>query len=195
MARPRKFVETEVVRAARDQFWDTGYAGTSLDDLTAATGLGRGSLYKAFGDKHELYVRAFDDYCAVSIENTRVELTADVPAYQRLVDYLHSAAESVIADASQRGCMLAKGTAELAGDDPAIAARSQATFASLQEILMDCVAEAQRDGALDPAADPAQVAGVMLAVQRGLEAIGKSGMPPEILRGVACHAIAQLPRT
>ncbi|KJE23819.1 transcriptional regulator, TetR family [Frankia torreyi] len=50
MARPRTFDEDQVVCAARDQFWATGYTATSLDDLTAATGLGRGSLYGAFGD-------------------------------------------------------------------------------------------------------------------------------------------------
>ena len=63
MARPRTFAEKDVIAAARDQFWSAGYAGTSLDDLTEATGLGRGSLYGAFGDKHELYLRALDDYC------------------------------------------------------------------------------------------------------------------------------------
>ncbi|MGH8920910.1 MAG: TetR/AcrR family transcriptional regulator, partial [Actinomycetes bacterium] len=57
MARPRKFDEQTVVRAARDQFWRTGYTATSLDDLMAATGLGRASIYAAFGDKHALFVR------------------------------------------------------------------------------------------------------------------------------------------
>ena len=63
MARPRKFDEGAVVGAAREQFWDGGYAATSVDDLTAATGLGKGSLYGAFGDKHALFLRALDDYC------------------------------------------------------------------------------------------------------------------------------------
>ena len=54
MARPRTFDEADVVEAARDQFWNRGYAATSVDDLTAATGLGKGSLYGAFGDKHSL---------------------------------------------------------------------------------------------------------------------------------------------
>ena len=64
MARPRKFAEGDVVAAARDEFWTRGYAATSVDDLTAATGLGKGSLYGAFGDKHGLYLRALDDYIA-----------------------------------------------------------------------------------------------------------------------------------
>src|SRR4029077_15778222 len=66
MARPRKFVEDEVIAAARVQFWTHGYAATSLDDLVAVTGLGRGSLYRAFGDKHALFMRALDQYCAAT---------------------------------------------------------------------------------------------------------------------------------
>lgn len=46
MARPRSFDEAQVVQAALDRFWDTGYAATSLDDL----GQGKGSLYGAFDD-------------------------------------------------------------------------------------------------------------------------------------------------
>jgi hypothetical protein len=46
-ARPRKFDESDVVAAARDEFWSRGYAVTSVDDLSAVTGLGKGSLYRA----------------------------------------------------------------------------------------------------------------------------------------------------
>ena len=62
MPRPRKFDESDVVAAARDEFWLRGYAATSVDDLTSVTGLGKGSLYGAFGDKHGLFLRALDDY-------------------------------------------------------------------------------------------------------------------------------------
>src|SRR5258707_15488421 len=69
MARPRSFDEEEVLRAARDQFWTLGYAATSLDDLMAATGLGKGSLYGAFGSKRELFLRIVDEYCARGVED------------------------------------------------------------------------------------------------------------------------------
>lgn len=59
MARPRQFDEEEAVRAARDQFWTVGFHGTSIDDLSAATGLGRGSLYAAFGGKRALLSTTF----------------------------------------------------------------------------------------------------------------------------------------
>ena len=63
MARPPGFDRAQVLEAVERQFRKTGYAGTSLDDLCAATGLGRGSLYAAFGDKHSLFLQAFGGYC------------------------------------------------------------------------------------------------------------------------------------
>src|SRR5262249_19249611 len=84
MARPRKFDEAQVLRAAMDQFWTAGYAGTSLDNLTEITGLGRGSLYGAFGDKRTLFLRALRDYCCRAIDEWRAKLTGPGAAYERL---------------------------------------------------------------------------------------------------------------
>src|SRR5689334_24910291 len=85
MARPRSFDEEEVLRAARDQFWTLGYAATSLDDLMAATGLGKGSLYGAFGSKRELFLRVFDEYCARAVEDVGKALAGpDASAARRL---------------------------------------------------------------------------------------------------------------
>jgi AcrR family transcriptional regulator len=58
VARPRTFDEDVVVAQAAQVFARVGYHGTSVDDLVAATGLQRGSLYKAFGSKHQLFERA-----------------------------------------------------------------------------------------------------------------------------------------
>ncbi len=62
MPRPRQFEEEVVLAAVQAVFWDNGYAGTSLDDLVAASGLGKGSLYGAFGDKRSLFLRVLREY-------------------------------------------------------------------------------------------------------------------------------------
>ncbi|TNM64460.1 helix-turn-helix transcriptional regulator [Streptomyces sp. NP160] len=58
MARPRSFDEAVVVDAAARCYTELGYAATSVDDLVAATGLHRGSLYGAFGSKRGLFLAA-----------------------------------------------------------------------------------------------------------------------------------------
>jgi AcrR family transcriptional regulator len=64
MGRPREFSEDAAVEAAMRVFWEKGYEGTSLDDLTAAMGINRSSLYSSFGDKESLFRRVISRYSA-----------------------------------------------------------------------------------------------------------------------------------
>jgi TetR/AcrR family transcriptional regulator, transcriptional repressor for nem operon len=194
MARSRSFDEGEVLRVARDQFWSTGYAAARVDDIAAATGLGKGSLYGAFGDKHQLFLRTFDDHCAGLVVAVRRELDGpDGGAYERLRAHVLAVANATAVDVCRRGCLLAKGTAELSGQDPAVAATAHRTFAAIEEMLASCIAGAQRAGDIKQDADPARLAGLLLAVLRGIEALGKGGSSPDALRGIAETALALLP--
>src|SRR3982074_3201949 len=122
MARPRGFDERQVLQAARDEVWSCGYAATSIDDVVAVTGLGKGSLYGAFGDKHALFLRGFDDYCTDAVNAVRDALRGpDAGADSRLRAHVLAVARSTGNDINRRGCLLAKGTAELAGNDPTVA--------------------------------------------------------------------------
>jgi AcrR family transcriptional regulator len=196
MARPRSFDEGEVLRTARDQFWSTGYAATRVDGIAAATGLGKGSLYGAFGDKHHLFLRTFDDHCAGMVEAVHRALDGpDDRAYERLRAHVLAVANATAADVCLRGCLLAKVTAELSGQDPAVAATARRTFAAIQELLSSCIAGAQRAGDIKQDADPTQLAALLLAVLRGIEALGKGGSSPDSLRAIADTAVALLPLT
>src|ERR1700755_941704 len=118
MPRPRKFDESDVVAAARDEFWTRGYAATSVDDLTAATGLGKGSLYGAFGDKHGLFLRALEDYITSALDGVHADLRdTRYSAYERLTRHLRAQAKAIAADTGRRGCMMAKSAAELSAVD------------------------------------------------------------------------------
>ena len=64
--RPRSFDTEATLANATLAFWQRGYAATSMDDLSAATGLNRPSLYGAFGDKHALYLQALQLYTGQS---------------------------------------------------------------------------------------------------------------------------------
>jgi AcrR family transcriptional regulator len=195
MARPRNFDERGVLKAARNQFQSTGYAATSVDEIMAATGLGKGSLYGAFGDKHTLFLRVFDDYCADSVDGVRDSLAGpDSEAYQRLRDHVYAVVAGTVGDTEHQGCLLARGTAELAGQDAAVAARALNTFEVIQDALTECVAQAQRHGDIEPDADPRALAGVLLATLRGIESLGKAGMDAASLERIGDTVLAVLPR-
>ncbi|MDX3072677.1 TetR/AcrR family transcriptional regulator [Streptomyces sp. MI02-7b] len=195
MARPRSFDEDQVLRAVRDRFWSSGYAGTSVDDILRDTGLGKGSLYGAFGDKHQLFLRAFREYCdgLVTAIGGRLE-GPDKGALERLSAQVREIAEATAADVALRGCLLANGAAELSGRDPEVQAIARRTFAALQELFTSSVAAAQRAGDIAPGADPGHLAALLLAVIRGIEALGKGGSSPESLHAIADTALSLLPR-
>ena len=194
MARPRSYDEQGVLSAAREQFWATGYAGTSMDAIAAATGLGKGSLYGAFGGKRELFHRVFDDHCTATVDATRRQLGGDdEQAFERLTAYLLGHA-TACAERRHHGCLVAKTTAELTEHDEAVSARALVTFEQVQAALAASVEACQRHGDVDPAADARQVAGLLLTVHRGIEALGKAGIDGSSLRGIAEVALTCLPR-
>ncbi|MFQ3556039.1 TetR/AcrR family transcriptional regulator [Streptomyces gramineus] len=195
MARPRKFDEQQVLATAQEQFWAHGYAATRMDDIAAATGLGKGSLYGAFGGKQDLFHRVFDDYCTSVVDATAQQLRGDDEnAYTRLSAHIHAVAAASAADTAQRGCLLAKGTAELAEHDKTVATRAHTAIDTLHTLLKDDIAACQRNGDLDADANPGQLAALVLAVLRGIEALAKAGADEKTLTDIARTALAVLPR-
>jgi TetR/AcrR family transcriptional regulator, transcriptional repressor for nem operon len=194
MARPRTFDECDVVAAARDEFWKRGYAATSVDDLTAATGLGKGSLYGAFGDKHSLYLRALDGYIASSLDDVRASLRDPARrAYRRLGRHLRGQARLLLADKQRRGCLMAKSAAELGATDDAVEAKVANAYRVWRDELAECIKEAQRDGDVDAKQDPQALAGALLAFMRGQEALHKGGATPAQLRSAADEMVSLIP--
>jgi TetR/AcrR family transcriptional regulator, transcriptional repressor for nem operon len=195
MARPRKFVEHQVIEAARNQFWAHGYAGTSLDDLVAVTGLGRGSLYGAIGDKHTIFMRALDEYSTSTMAAVRAELRDSAEsAYDRLVGHIRSMARANATDSKRRGCLTAKSAAELAATDKAVARRVKRFLDTYQSELAQTIAAAQREGDVESAVNSRDLAALMLAILRGMEALRKGGASSATITSAGEQAIAPLPR-
>ena len=183
-----------MLTAAREQFWTTGYAGTSMDAIAAATGLGKGSLYGAFGSKRELFHRVFDDHCSATVSATDRQLRGDdEEAFERLTAYLLDHA-TACAKRRERGCLVAKATAELTEHDEVVSARSLATFEKVQQTLTADLQACQRNGDIAAAADAQQLAALLLSVHRGIEALGKAGIDETALRGITETALTCLPR-
>lgn len=189
MARPREFDEDAVVAAAGDLFWSAGYAATSIEDLVVATGLSRGSLYGAFADKHRLYLRALDRYCAETLERFRDALRGpEVGALERLTRHVVGTAASC--GGNTRGCFLAGATAERAGTDEGVAERARVTYGEYEELIVECLAQARRHGDVPADLDPGAVGALLLITVRGMEALGKAGRSRAFMDGVARSSLA-----
>jgi TetR/AcrR family transcriptional regulator, transcriptional repressor for nem operon len=194
MPRPREFDEADVLAAARDEFWWRGYNATSIDDLTAATGLGKGSLYGAFGDKHGLFMLALDDYITSAMEDLRAQLRdRSYSAYDRLARHIRAQAKAIAADSGRGGCMMAKSAAELGATDDAVERAVERAYADWRAELVECIKEAQRDGAIDRKQNAQVLATTLLSFMRGQEALHKGGVKPAQLKAAADEIIAMIP--
>jgi TetR/AcrR family transcriptional repressor of nem operon len=194
VARPRKFDESDVVAAARDEFWTRGYTATSVEDLTAVTGLGKGSLYGAFGDKHGLFLRALDDYIATAMDGVRMQLRdPEYSAYERLTRHIRAQAKAAAIDKARRGCMMARSAAELGSTDDEVERKVERAYATWRAELVDVITHAQRDGTIDAKTDPRSLAITVLTFMRGLEALHEGGVKPAQLKSAAEEMIALIP--
>lgn len=117
--RPRSFDADEVLDKARAVFWNLGYAATSLDDLTAATGLNRPSLYAAFGNKHALYMAALERSCSEDTAALAAALATEAPLRAVLTGIFHRTVKTYRqGEQAPRGCFLVGTAVTQAVDDP-----------------------------------------------------------------------------
>ena len=134
--RPRSFDTDEVLDRVRDTFWRYGYAGTSMDQLSAATGLHKPSLYGAFGDKKKLYLAALDNYLA----DVRAEF-AEAFAIPDLFESLEAMTEWSIdkfmgKDEAGTGCFMMHTAMPEASEDPEISRAVRESMDSLDRALV-----------------------------------------------------------
>ncbi len=191
MGRPARFDQTEVLEAIQSVFWDNGYSATSLDDIMQSTGLGKGSLYGAYGSKQEMYLLAFTDYCDWAVADIEERLRGnDADAIVRLRAYIQTAAKG--GANARRGCMLAKGTAEVAGRFPDVDKIIERTFKAMERAIVQCVRQAQSAGDIAADRDARAIGITLLAVVRGTGSLAQAGTSSASLSLAAQGALGLL---
>jgi AcrR family transcriptional regulator len=190
--RPRAYDPQVALQQATDRFWKSGYAGTSLDELSAATGMNRPSLYAAFGDKHALYLKALDRYWQLIFADMHAAL-AD--GDQTLDEALMRAFDGQLAiyfsdDGLPLGCF-AVGTATTeAVEDPEIRSSLAEGLRALDADLEARFRTARDKGELKADADPAALAVIASAVLQTIAIRTRAGVPRAGLREMARKAVA-----
>ncbi|PXX56538.1 TetR family transcriptional regulator [Nocardia tenerifensis] len=192
MARPREFDEDRVVLAIRNAFWDKGYAATSMDDLLRVSGLGKGSLYGAFGDKRSMFLRVLREYDDANLLMLRERLMSAARGIDLVREFVLGSTGDPTGATARRGCLLANSNAELAASTPEVAAEARRTYDAIITILTAALKRAQDDGDLDPGADPAETARAVLVAQLGVIALGRTGMDIDALTTAARSALARV---
>lgn len=185
MARPREFDTDEALAAITDVFCEKGYEGASLSDLVAATGLGKGSLYAAFGDKRGMYRAALARYDRQQIGAAVARLRAPGSARERIGRLLAAAVER----ATGRGCLLCSAANDQAAADTATAEALGRSTARLEAAIFDALADAPV--ARDETARRCK-ARELLALYFGLRVLSRMALPAGVSEDAAAAGLAGL---
>ena len=177
MGRPREFDEDEALAKILDVFWANGFEGTSMSDLETATGLRKGSLYAAFGDKRAMYLKALALYGRTSIDvAVRVLTGIDAPE-RRIGKFLQSAIDAVAVENDRRGCFLCNASIDQAAVDPETQRSVNGSFERLGRALEKVLSELS---AIDN--NRRGAAQHLLSVYFGLRVLARAGQPVRMLK-------------
>jgi TetR/AcrR family transcriptional regulator, copper-responsive repressor len=188
--RPRAYDPDAALQQVIEVFWKTGYSATTLDDLSAATGMNRPSLYAAFGDKRRLYLKALDRYWQVSYEAMREALTNDRPLEEALMRVYLKALSLYFSGKSQpRGCF-AIGTATTeAVEDGKIRAAFAEGLRTLDAAFEARIRAAREGGELSVEIDPAALGKLASATLHTIALRARAGTPRPELENFARQAV------
>ncbi|KAA2258712.1 TetR/AcrR family transcriptional regulator [Solihabitans fulvus] len=182
MGRPKQFDPDVAVEQAMATFWRKGYASTTPQDLVAALGIGKGSLYNTFESKHALFERALRRYRDTAAAELVEMLGRPGPVKERLRAAMEAIVEFDLADPDRKGCFAVNTAAELAGVDPEATGLVARMFARTESALLAVIEEGQRSGELDPGRDAEAIASMLLAVVIGMRVLAKTADGPAQLR-------------
>ena len=183
--RPRAYDPDTALRAATETFWDGGYAATSLDDLSAATGMNRPSLYAAFGDKEALYLRSLEAQGQRSVAALVHVLARPQPLRQALHDVYHGALSLYLGGAhGARGCYLVGTAATEAVLNPRVRAVLSSAFAAFDQAFEQRLRAARAAGELPAHADPVALSRVAGGLLHTLALRARAGERRAVLEGL-----------
>jgi AcrR family transcriptional regulator len=154
--RPRAYEPDVALGKALDLFRTQGFAATSLDDLSEATGMNRPSLYGAFGDKRELYIKSYQRYREEARASMVEIFRQEMPVRRRLERIFASALNIYLSgETGPRGCFTVVTAASEAVGDPDIRAMVLDGLTELDKAFAKCFRRAKEKGELPENADPA----------------------------------------
>lgn len=188
--RPRAYEPQVALRQATGAFWKSGYAATSLDDITAATGMNRPSLRAAFGDKRAIYLQALAGYWELQLVAMRKALDGD-QALETALMRVYDAALAIYfsGDGPARGCFVVGTAITEAVDDPEVRRSVMDGFRTLDTRFETRLRRARDSGELDSDADPTALALLATATLHTLALRARAGTSRKDLRTLASKAV------
>jgi AcrR family transcriptional regulator len=178
--RPRSFDRDDALETALLAFWERGYEGVSIADLTSAIGIGAPSLYAAFGDKRRLFAEVVERYLR-RLERGRSAALGAPTAREGVEQLLRATAEGHTSDDCARGCLVMS--------EPVLRAERRRQ----RDAIRDRVLRGRDEGEMAPATDVEGLADLVDVVLAGMSARARDGATRAQLDAVIDHVMTTWP--
>lgn len=188
MVGARQFDEQEVIALALEVFWRKGLHDATMQDLAAATGVQRGSLYNAYGDKEEIFLRAFDTYAGQFLEAAGKAL-AEGDVSERLRNFLDMIIVNMTSGSPARGCLTTRTALDSAISGAAVRQRVQGLLSRLEQVIAKAISSA---AGRKPAIEASRLARVVVTYTRGLAVMERAGYSRKQLKEAAATFVDAL---
>jgi len=184
MVRPRQFDPAHVDEALLDVFWSRGYARASIEELTQATGLLRGSLYAAYGSKEDMFRAAIRRYVA----NLAAAIATDKTGLDGARHVLDTVVRLTVRDPERRGCPMLNAIPESRALSPEMRGELQDGLRTMQALLRQRLREAQAEaGRAEVDLEP--LVAMLFAASVAIRVLGRAGQDRRLLQNIARGAI------
>ena len=184
----RQFDEQEVIALALDVFWRKGLHDATMQDLAAATGVQRGSLYNAYGDKESIFLRAFDQYAGQFLE-TAAKALAEGDAAARLQNFFDVIIVNMTGGSPSRGCLTTRTALDAGISSEDVRERVQGLLDRLEQIVSNAIDSATGKRVT---IDPDRLARVVVTFTRGLAVMERAGYSRKQLKETAATFVEAL---
>ena len=152
-----------------EKFWEKGFEKTGLSELEACTGLGRQSLYNAFGDKRELFEKSLEQYHKLYLDPVIAQLGAEGSP----IGNIEAVLDMWAAAPNKRGCFLANSLAELGAREPELGPFMAKILGSIERAFRRTLEKARDAGELPEDRDVKAVARLLTTLGQGLSVVTK----------------------
>jgi TetR/AcrR family transcriptional regulator, transcriptional repressor for nem operon len=194
VGRPPEFERDVVLDRAMRAFWSRGYEATSIQHLVERTGLQRGSLYGAFGDKRGLFFAAMERYDQVATARLLAALDAPRSGLAAIRRFFRLKVAAARERGRPRGCLVTNSATELGARDAPSTSRIGATLCRIEAAFHRAILRAQAAGEIDPARDPRALARFLTSSAQGLSVMAKAAPDPAALDDIVKVTLEVLTR-
>ncbi|AVG43653.1 TetR/AcrR family transcriptional regulator [Achromobacter insolitus] len=193
IGRPREFDRDAALLAAMRTFWTQGYEGTSIQDLVAAMGVNKPSLYSTFGCKEEIFREAVELYDRLEGRATSQSLVKAGTAREAVETMLRANARAYVVEEGPRGCMIVLSSLLGAPENESVRAFLAENRLNGETMLRDRLAQGIAAGDLDSSADVGQLAAFYTTVLEGLSIQARDGASVDKLNMIIDAAMLAWP--